>query len=182
MTMATTPGPSLPPPHFSLLLAKAIRQQILFLPAAKASRQERQRSLVLAAGPEHRGRPQVAAWGSPCPGQLAPAVSPGREIFNPNSGSEHQRGKARALPGHGWSRVSAGHLGGCQDGTDPPSDPSRAVLALSSVALPLQVTLLRICRQKSIFLYSVKGKGKTDEAAQNPPPGRRGCAGGKYCS
>lgn len=30
--------------------------------------------------------------------------------------------------------------------------------------------------------YCIYGKGKMEEAAQNPPLSRRGCAGGKYCS
>lgn len=74
MTTTTTPGPSLPPPHFSLLLAKAIRQQMLFLPAAKTSRQERQRYLLPAA-PElgsRRAWTQRPAVGSCLGGQPPP--------------------------------------------------------------------------------------------------------------
>lgn len=48
----------------------------------------------------------------------------------------------------------------------------------------------RLCHHKGLgrahttrntyFIYM--GKGEMEEVAQNPPPSRRGCAGGKYCS
>lgn len=66
MTTMTIPGPSLPPPHFSLLLTKAIHQQILSLSSCSQTKAAGRAAIAGAGQPVALGA-EVAAQGSPVP-------------------------------------------------------------------------------------------------------------------